>query len=60
MFVHQRGGRVASKDGVGMDDAIQRTSLQRRVEGLAIKMTVNRQTDSVCVRNRIYFLNRYI
>lgn len=56
----KRGGCVSSKGGVGMDDAIQRASLQRGVESLAIKMIGNRQNDSVCVGNRIYFLNRSI
>jgi hypothetical protein len=56
----KRGGRVSSKGGVGMDDAIQRASLQRGVESLVIKMIGNRQSDSVCVGNRIYFLNRSI
>jgi hypothetical protein len=37
----------ASKGGVGMDDAIQRASLQRCVESLVIKMLVNRQSYSV-------------
>ena len=43
-----------------MDEVIQRASLQRCVESLAIKMIVNRQSDSVCLGNRIYFLNRSI